>query len=103
MDVGTLYDSAPRKPRYSYPSGTVYGRLYVFEYFMVIFPLENSLDISFLFSVRIKSKKIRLNKEKKCQNINQYKKIRLALKYGMVQEKDLNIKYFEKLQKNKIN
>ena len=30
-------------------------------------------------------------------------KIRLALKYGMVQEKDLNIKYFEKLQKNKIN
>ena len=29
---------------------------------------------------------------------------RLALKYGMIQEKDLSIKfYFEKLEKNKIN
>ena len=38
--------------------------------------------------------------------MSKYKPIqknRLALKYGMVQENNLNIKYFEKLQKNKIN
>ena len=51
MDVGTLYDSAPRKERYSYPSGTVYGRLYVMLLVIEMFPLENSFAISFLFSV----------------------------------------------------
>ena len=57
MDVGTLYDSAPRKPRYSYPSGAVYCRLYVIAGVIAMSPLENSFVISFLFSVRIKSKK----------------------------------------------
>ena len=51
MDVGTLYDSAPRKERYSYPSGTVYGNLYVMLLVIDMPPLENSLSISFLFSV----------------------------------------------------
>ena len=54
MDVGTLYDSAPRKPRYSYPSGTVYCSLYVIVGVIAIFPLENSFAISFLFSIRPK-------------------------------------------------
>ena len=53
MDVGTLYDSAPRKERYSYPSGTVYGNLYVMLLVIDMPPLENSLSISFLFSVKL--------------------------------------------------
>ena len=53
MDVGTLYDSAPRKATYSYPSGTVYCNLYVIAGVIAMFPLENSFAISFLFSVKL--------------------------------------------------